>query len=126
MNQTIPLTKELQARLLSAMRTDQLNLAAFPELLPDETAPTPRSSYPFTEPENEQLNDLLARARYQPMLINLDRSIKIRLLKAIGAAVISPAEFPEFIQACQKRQIDLAIYSPQELDFLTELALQLD
>ena len=117
----IQLDKELQRRLLEALRADQINLIDFPELY-RQSYTSVRDLSNLTEEELAKLDEIHLQVKYKPIYVLLTKPLKIRLIKAVRATVLNPAKFPELITAYSRPRIDCSMLTDEELEFLIELA----
>ena len=117
----IQLDKELQRKLLEALRADQINLIDFPELR-QQSQEVPTDLSRLTEAEITTLNELCLQVKYEPVYVLLTKPIKIRLIEAVRATVLNPAEFPELSAAFTRPKIDYSTLTDEQLMFIIEMA----
>ena len=119
----IQLDKELQRRLLEAIRADQINLIEFPELR-QQSQEVPTDLSRLTEDETNRLNELCLKVKSKPMYVPLTKSLKIRLIEVVRATALNPAKFPELITAYSRPKFELSTLSDEEIAFLVDLAIK--
>ncbi|GAB3959013.1 hypothetical protein GCM10028805_54310 [Spirosoma harenae] len=123
--QIIDLPADLQKRMLLAIRTNQFNLADFPELQIGSPSPRPIiDTDDFTQEELE-LMPLLSRTvsflRASGQL-SLSKQTKVKLLRACQRGWLDLAEVPELIQVRQTLRPDFSGVPPDQLRLLVKIS----